>query len=187
MEMPGEVKSPRELDFYLWLSSPVFARVPADVMENFYSGAVEYGCRIAEKYPVNREAFFETILGLGVHRIVPYTKAEQRENAPKAYYEPESRQIYWDETFAQRLLALPNVREWVGDEKCINTAILLHETYHHLEETKEKPTDALLRERFGRRCMPVFREIGAFAFVNEQMPGYCCQLIDYFWVKRNKK
>lgn len=183
---PDIYQEARKLDFALWLSSPVFARIPAEVMEAFYSGAVEYGRSLAVRYPVGQEDIAAAILELGVARIVPYTEADRKGNAPKAYYEPESREIHWDDHFAQRLLALPNAYEWVGDKRQIDTAILLHETFHHLEETRERPADAWLRERYGRRCMPVFREIGAFAFVNEQMPGYCCQMMDYLWVRRDR-
>lgn len=174
----------RELDYALWLSSPVFVKIPKEIMDGFYTNAVAYGRELAVKYPIGTKTPAEFADSLGVKKIKILHQADGQSGMVKAYYVPEEKTIYWDDTFAEKLMELSGAEEAVGSRSDVERAILLHELFHHLEETAEQPTDSMIYERYSRRCPPIFREIGAFAFVNEQMPGYCCQRIDAFWLKR---
>ena len=68
----------------------------------------------------------------------------------------------------------------------ITALLTLHEFYHHIEETFTQCTDELLSIMYKTTISPIYREIAAFSFVNTQRSTMPCQLLDLFWLEKQK-
>lgn len=178
----------RELDFHLWLNSPIYARMPMEAKNRYYADAVSYGKMLAQRHPVGLSRLLSDILAMGVQNVIPFTDQERNSLSDRAYYFPQTRTIHWNDRFSAELLnAASRLAQGCFSSEEIDRAILLHETFHHIEETMEQPTDKMLSLRYNRFFAPVFRELAAFAYVNALWGKGPCQEIDMLWLNVNRK
>lgn len=175
----------QRLDLLLWLDLPIFARMPRETLLLYHGAAAEYGRSLARRYPHTPGHIVEDMLGLGVSKVVDFTPAEKETLTDRAYYEPQTKEVHWNSNFSLDLLSKCGDGPLPCSAGEIDQAILLHEAFHHIEESLETPADAMLQKRYSRFFAPVFREISAFAFVNEQAQNGPCQLVDLLWLKVN--
>lgn len=174
----------RELDFRLWLNSPVYTRMPVREKTQYYSDAVACGREQARRHPLNLSQLIPDMFTLGIQSIVPFTEKERNVLTDRAYYEPRTRSVHWNDRFSTALTA---ARKGHFSSEEIDQAILLHETFHHIEETLTQPTDQMLSQKHQRFFAPVFREFAAFAYINELWGKGPCQEIDMLWLNVNRK
>ncbi len=176
-----------ELDRAIWLSSPAFSRLwKRGLMEQVYSQCVAYGIGLAEKYPIDLQYLEDELKRLGICKVLPFSDIEQAAPSLRAYYDLQTKNIYWNDSFPRKLLELDSqgLLQSFNENRIVQT-MLLHECFHHLEETKEKPVTDLLHQQYKRSFSPVFRDISAFSFVNTYLGFPPSQLLDLFWLKNN--
>ena len=168
------------IDKLLWLSSPVFKRCPQK-HEDLYNESVQIGRNTAEQFPVDPGSIQANFAAIGVRGI----KYFQQAGGDRAYYLPEEQAICINDLFVAEMAEyfLSQEMAYFTQEK-VKEALILHELFHHIEETLTTPTDSLLRSRRKVFVPPIYRDIAAFAFVNACIPGMVCQVIDVFWFKK---
>lgn len=171
------------LDFALWLDRPIFARMSRQKLKQYYDDAVGYGRRLAHKYPMDAKSMLSDMLALGINEVIDFTPEEKESATDRAYYNPVTRTVHWNSSFAVNLLTQRNACVLLSSEEEINRMILLHETFHHIEEMMEEPADIMLRKQYAHSISPIFREIAAFAFTNAQGGKVPCQLVDLLWLQ----
>ena len=172
----------KKLDFFLYLSSPVFKKVSPSRLELLYTGACEYGSFLAKRYPFSAYESKKAAHTLGAV-IIPYDKKDLCVCRDKAYYEPFSKEIHWNHLFPLRLLKEKEALNFFKDVETIRGAVLTHELFHHIEEHLEVPADEYLRRIHKGWINPIFREIAAFSFTNKKITPLYSQFIDLFQLK----
>ena len=168
-----------EIDRFLWLSSPAFKKNPGK-HEKLHAEAVLIGKKTADDYPVDPSDVMATLRRYNVNEI----KYFSQNGGDRAYYMTDEKNIYLNEMFISDMARLFESLEnkFFTYEK-IQSALLLHELFHHIEETITQPTDALLSIKLKTFVPPVYRDISAFAYVNSLIPDMVCQFIDLYWLR----
>ncbi len=110
-------------------------------------------------------------------------RADIRKNPIRAYYDPckKSISINLDSIITTyhilQIYDLPYYRE-----STIYRMHMLHEIYHHMEESLTGYADDIVRSKLGLQCsLSIFSDISAFSFVNSFLGGFPCQIIDLLW------
>ena len=169
----------KALNRVLWLSSPAFKQNPQK-HEMLQSEAMRIGEKTAEKYPLDMSSIASELIKLDVKGIEYFAQ----NNGDRAYYVPHEKKIYLNSMFISEMTDYFNSQqiEFYTRENITN-ALIAHEIFHHIEETREQPTDALLKRIHKTSVPPIYRDIAAFSFANTLIPGVVCQIIDMHWMK----
>jgi len=171
----------REIDELLWLSLPGFAK-NVEKRKVLHIEATRIGKETAKDYPVNMDNIVLSLENINVNGLEFFSK----EDSDRAYYMVDERKIYVNELFIIEMAdyfksqAMPYYTF-----ETIKNALVLHEAYHHIEETITKPTDELLESKFNTFVPQIYRDIAAFSYANSIMGTTICQMIDIFWLKKH--
>ena len=169
----------KAIDKVLWLSSPAFKRNPQK-HEMLQSEAIRIGEETAKKYPLALDSIMSEPESFDVKGIEYFAQS----NGDRAYYVPREKKIYLNSAFISEMADYFKSQqiEFFTRENITN-ALIAHELFHHIEETMEQPTDAVLRHIHKTSVPPIYRDIAAFSFANALIPGMVCQIIDMHWMK----
>jgi hypothetical protein len=171
----------RQIDYAIWLSSPIFSRQKNK--DCIYDEAVKIGKDIACKTPINMEEVKSDICRFGVAHIVSFSNENIYSENHRAYYLPEAKTIQYNDSVLEKLHQFCKLEKMHLEKQEVLKIILLHEFFHHLEEWYYEAVDMTLFKKNGYRINPIYREIAAFAFVNEYIQPIKCQSIDLVWLK----
>lgn len=163
----------------LWLSSPSFKQNPKK-HDALQSEAIRIGEETSRRYPLNICNVVSELTNLGIKGIEYFAQS----NGDRAYYLLDEMKIYLNSVFISEMTDYFKSQqiEFFSHENIMN-ALILHELFHHIEETLTKPTDDVLKNIHKTSVPPIYRDIAAFAFANAAIPGMICQVIDIFWLK----
>ena len=170
----------QKIDKLLWLSSPAFKRNPGK-HESLYSSAVQIGKETAGLYPVKPGDIASALVEYSLGAVKYFAQSD----GDRAYYLPGERKIYINDSFVSEMAGYFASQEVTCfTRETIVNALILHELFHHIEETLTQPTDSLLKSMHNTFVPPVYRDIAAFSYVNTLMPDIACQVIDLYWLKK---
>jgi len=126
----------------------------------------------------------ENLHVLGISTIRPLSSLENISYRARALYDPETSAIALsEEQLTEMEIIQDNLGLQIFTAREMRERILIHELFHHLEETKEQPLDKFLQQQSKRPVHSAFRDVGAYAFANRIFAGPLpCQLIDFIWM-----
>jgi len=168
------------LDKLLWLSSPPLMS-EHDKHPELYFDAAQLGSAMALKYPIKSSQILSELERYNVKAI----KAFKQDYGDRAYYLPNKRTIFVNTFFLSDMVEYfksQNFSFFSYDN--IYSALVLHEFFHHIEESLHSPVDIVLKDKYNVPVSAIYRDIAAFAFVNAQIEHMVCQLIDLYWLKK---
>ncbi len=182
----------RRLDDMLWLQGYACSSMKQMDKELAYFMAIQFGTDVAANNPVDSKiepnTFDRTLLDFGVNGLHTFSQKGEAKGFSHAYYNEPTKEIAYDETFAKDIIYIcTGFLPW--KEEDIRQALLLHELFHHLENTCVGFTPDFIANSTSRRLPKsswnLWRDIAAFAFVHTQRPDMYCQLVDLCWMKKH--
>lgn len=169
-------------NYILFLQNPELNRIGNKLKMQLADWSAAEGEKALSRIPCRDCSVEDLALKMGVKRI-HYINEGFGQDTVRAYYEPSSATIVVN---TNSIAGQMRILEYYGlryfSEYDILKMHLLHELFHHIEDKITDRIDALIKEKFQiTGDLGIFRDIGAFGFVNAYLNTFPCQIIDFTW------
>ena len=159
---------------------PAFANTPWKELVELAKKAGDFGQKVAKTIYDKNVSPSKNAVQLGVFNIISFEQAnENPAQNIRAYYCPNTKTIQLNtRTIDESCETLKHLRLNYFSKKQITDFYVLHELFHHLEETREMRVDVKCGYKGSKNAQAHVRDFGACGFVNEVAGSFCCQILD---------
>lgn len=158
---------------------------PTEEKRHLWNAAAALGREWQAKYWQPEHTLWDNFEALGITRVDAMSPIDAMAYSARALYDPNTCGIALDMARLDELAALfAEEGDGVFTKEEIQQRLLAHEAFHHVEETREQPLDALLASQLSKPVPVCLRDVGAAAFVNACFAGAPCQWMDILWMRR---